>query len=164
MSYFDPFEAKLERRNHATIQVTAKFFNNAIPAFNTISLSKLTKFTIQTQITLSQHQIMHILNLDSSEPLHNEVYASLINVVRKTARYLYVNTKLSTLREFPMTNVEFVSFEIARKFPELFYVPVEKSGGEFRLSYKCRFTEMWIITYLLKQEYSKVVDILYSDL
>ncbi|RLV90430.1 hypothetical protein JA1_004575 [Spathaspora sp. JA1] len=111
-----------------------------------------------TSIILSQEQIMHILNLDPHQQSHLMIYSDLIEAVRSTAKHLYTNTRLSSLSKFPFTNVEFVSFEIARIFPELFYVPVEKlCGASLVLSYKCRFTEMWIITYLLKQEYIAVV-------
>ena len=134
----------------------------------------LTYLIINANIHLTESQIYKVLNFDSDNPLHNAVYNQLITIIHTAAEDLFHNTQLDDLKLYPLTNIQCLSFMIADMYPEVFYIPVwimdelENEQSESVLIRKttnetiswilkrCRYNEMWIITYLLKQEFIKI--------
>lgn len=137
--------------------------------------TSLTYLIINSNIQFSQSQIFKILNLSIDNPIHNRVYDQLISIINTTTKNLYHNVHEENLQEYPLTNLQYLSFMIADKFPEIFYCPIwlleefESEQADSVLIRKslhdtiswvlkrCRYNEMWIITYLIKQEFIKVI-------
>ena len=135
----------------------------------------LTYLIINANIHFTESQIYKILNFASDNPLHNIVYNQLIKIIHTAAEDLFYSTQLDDLKLYPLTNIQYLSFMIADMYSEIFYIPVwiidelENEQAESVLIRKttnetiswilkrCRYNEMWIITYLFKQEFIKIV-------
>ena len=137
--------------------------------------TSLTYLIINSNVQFSQSQIFKILNLSIDNPIHNRVYDQLISIINTTTKNLYHNVHEENLQKYPLTNLQYLSFMIADKFPEIFYCPIwlleefESEQADSVLIRKslhdtiswvlkrCRYNEMWIITYLIKQEFTKFI-------
>ncbi|RCK67448.1 hypothetical protein Cantr_02696 [Candida viswanathii] len=135
----------------------------------------LTYLILNSNIHFTEPQVYKTLNLSPDNPSHTSVYQQLLQIVQSAAKSLYNNTHIEDLRGYPLSNIQYLSFMIADIYPEMFYCPVwireelECDNSESVLVRKktidtvswilkrCRYNEMWIITYLLKQEFNKVV-------
>ncbi|EMG47099.1 hypothetical protein SBY92_000756 [Candida maltosa Xu316] len=132
----------------------------------------LTYLIINSNIEFNQEQLFKILKLSLSQ---QHIYDNLIRNINDVARKLYLEVKHDNLSNYPMTNIQYLSFFIADIFPGIFYVPVPKpvvvgnqTTGSILTRKRtqeivtltqqiCKYNEMWIVTYLLKVEFNKVV-------
>lgn len=141
------------------------FFDDLPNSYSSASHTKLTQLILSSTIHFEQDQIIKLLGLDKSNSHHLAVYTHLQKLIKHTIIKLDQDGKCDFLNA-PLSNIQFVSFIIAKQMSHLFLVPVKKKynvyledanqwdeDGCVVFTWACRFNENWLITYLLKQEY-----------
>ena len=140
-----------------------------------VNNTALTYLIVHSNLKLTRNHIYKILGLYPKNPFHIELYKSLIRLINSVVHTLFDPIRTCSLSQYPLTNIQYISFMIADEYREIFYVPIIKrveldiNNGVSVLVDKwstetvpvtvnrSKYNEMWIITYLLKTEFEKVI-------
>ncbi|KAG7661685.1 uncharacterized protein J8A68_004838 [[Candida] subhashii] len=142
------------------------FYDRAINCYSSASYTKLTQLVIQSNMHFEQYQVMKLLGLEEGNEQHAKAFEYLLNLIEMVAKRL-IQDGVTNLFNAPLTNIQYLSYIIAKEMPYLFFVPVEKRikqtyeedflDSDLKvLTSACRFNENWIITYLLKEAFSAI--------
>jgi len=140
-----------------------------------VNNTALTYLILNSNIKLTQNHIYKILGLCSKNAFHIEIFKLLIQLINSAANSIFCSIRAHSLSQYPLTNIQYISYMIADEFPEIFYVPIAKKV-EFEINNgvsvlvdkwstetvtltvnRSKYNEMWIITYLLKTEFEKII-------
>ncbi len=140
-----------------------------------VNNTALTYLILNSNIKFTQNHIYKILGLCSENAFHIEIFKLLIQLINSAANSIFCSIRAHSLSQYPLTNIQYISYMIADEFPEIFYVSIAKKV-EFEINNgvsvlvdkwstetvtltvnRSKYNEMWIITYLLKTEFEKII-------